>query len=85
MKNNSQCPICKGQKENSTTTFTVDLGFGIVVVRHVPAIVCNQCGAEWIEDKISEQLEQLVNEAKHKHAMIEVAEYANLTKQPLAS
>jgi YgiT-type zinc finger domain-containing protein len=34
------------------TTFTVDLGFGVVVVRDVPATVCSQCGADWISDDI---------------------------------
>jgi hypothetical protein len=36
---NTRCPICNGYKSESTTTFTVDLDFG-VVVRHVPATIC---------------------------------------------
>lgn len=86
MKNkHTKCPICSGYKSMSETTFTVDLGFGIVVVRHVPAEICEQCGAEWFDDNTSEQLENIVNEAKSKHSMIEVAEYANLPKLPIAS
>jgi YgiT-type zinc finger domain-containing protein len=41
---NAQCPLCGGTRTDGTTTFTAELGFGIVVVRHVPARVCVQCG-----------------------------------------
>ncbi|MEA2018974.1 MAG: type II toxin-antitoxin system MqsA family antitoxin [Campylobacterota bacterium] len=81
----NKCPVCNGYKSISDTTFTVDLGFGVVVVRHVPAEVCEQCGSEWIADNTSEQLENIVNDARAKHSMIEVAEYSNLTNPALAS
>jgi len=29
----SKCPLCGGTKKKGKTTFTADLGFGIVVVR----------------------------------------------------
>ena len=50
--------------------------FGVIVVRHVPAEVCEQCGAEWINDSNAEQLDQIVNYAKEKHTMIEVSEFS---------
>jgi len=30
---------------------STDLDFGVVVVRHVPAVVSEQCGSEWIDDR----------------------------------
>ncbi len=79
-QNRAKCPIYKGYKQNSTTTFTVDLKFGIVVVRNVPATVCEQCGEEWIADKEAQQLETIVNNAREKHSMIEVANFSDLLK-----
>jgi len=76
----SRCPICYGYKTNSTTTFSVDLGFGVVVVRHVPAVVCEQCGIEWINDDNAEKLEEIVSLAKEKQTMIEVSEFSVLDK-----
>ena len=76
----SLCPFCKGVKIESKTTFTVDLGFGIVVVRDVPALVCNQCGSDWIDDKTAEDLEKVVNNAKKNHAMVEITQYEDLEK-----
>lgn len=67
-----KCPLCGGSKKAGKTTFTVDLGFGVVVVRNVPATVCAQCGADWIEDSIASRLEDIVNDARKKHHTVEV-------------
>ena len=37
-----------------------------VVVRDVPAMVCEQCGEEWIADKEAQQLETIVNDVRKK-------------------
>ena len=72
------CPICHGGiKQPGTTTFTVDLGFGVVVVRKVPADVCDQCGSDWIDDNVAEKLEQIVDAARKKHPIVEVANWDN--------
>jgi len=69
------CPICGGTKTQGMTTFTVDLGFGVVVVRNVPALVCDQCGADWIADETAERLEKTVDDARHRHRQVEVTAY----------
>ena len=66
------CPLCSGTKMPGKTTFTVDFGFGVVVVRDVTATICSQCGADWISDSIAEKLEALVEEARRKHRQVEV-------------
>ncbi len=75
MKNKDLCPICGGTKTQGTTTFTVDLGFGVVVVRNVPALVCEQCGTDWIADETAERLEKTVNDARQRHRQVEVMAY----------
>lgn len=76
MANKKQCPLCKGEFEKSTTTFTLDYGQGVLVVRHVPAHVCNQCGEAWLDDEQSENLENLVMEAKEQKLEIKVIDLA---------
>lgn len=66
------CPLCGGGKKPGTTTFTTDLGFGVVVIRNVPATVCSQCGADWISDEVAGRIEALVDEARKKHLQVEV-------------
>ena len=67
-----KCPLCGCGKEAGKTSFTVDLGFGVVVVRDVPATVCSQCGADWIGDTIAEKLERIVDDARKRHNQVEV-------------
>ena len=66
------CPLCKGTKRPGTTTFTTDLGFGVVVVRNVPAWICSQCGADWIDDEVAQRIETLVEQAKVNRSQVEV-------------
>ena len=71
-KSKKSCPLCAGTKKTGTTTFTADLEFGVVVVRKVPATVCSQCGADWIDDRVARQLEDIVNAARKKRLQVEV-------------
>ncbi|MFQ5916079.1 MAG: type II toxin-antitoxin system MqsA family antitoxin [Nitrospinota bacterium] len=70
------CPLCGGTKKPGTTTFTADLGFGVVVVRDVPATVCSQCGADWIADDVAKRIEAVVGDARKKRLQIEVMSLA---------
>ena len=71
-----QCPLCGGNKTMGETTFTADLGSGVVVVRRVRATICSQCGEEWIDDATARRLEQVVNEARLKNCEVEVTAFA---------
>ncbi len=68
----TQCSICVGRVEPGTTTFAVDLKSGLIVVRNVPALVCTQCGEEWIEDSTAIELEQITARAKAQNSQLEV-------------
>ena len=49
---------------NFYNKLTADLDFGVVVVRKGPVTVCSQCGADWIEDSIARQPEDIVKDAR---------------------
>ena len=70
------CPLCKGSIVEGISTFTTDLGSGVVVVRDVPAFVCSQCGEEWLSDNTAMKLENIVESARQKHVTVEVARWS---------
>lgn len=70
------CPLCGGARKAGTTTFTVELGFGVVVIRSVPATVCEQCGADWIADEVAARLEEMVATARERRHQVEVTAFA---------
>ena len=74
--NPGRCPLCGGEKRPGVTTFAVDLKFGVVVVvRDVPALVCETCGDAWIDDPVAEKLEAIVDDARSKQAVVEVTHW----------
>jgi YgiT-type zinc finger domain-containing protein len=74
-KNNSAlCPLCGGTKTGGTTTFSADIGSGVVVVRKVKAQVCDQGGESWIDPITAGKLERIVEDARLKHHQVEVLE-----------
>ena len=70
-----KCPLCGGAKIKSTTTYSVDIETGVVVVRNVPCLMCIRCGEEWIDRKAAEKLESIVNEAKIRGLQTEILSF----------
>jgi YgiT-type zinc finger domain-containing protein len=77
-ENVRRCPLCGGEKQPGTKTFAVELAFGVVVVREVPAFVCAQCGDAWIDDPVAAKLESVVSEARRKKALVEVTQWQHV-------
>ena len=72
---NLLCPSCGGQTQVDKTTYTVDLGSGIVVVRRIPAAICTRCGDEWLADVTVQELEGIVEDAKKRKSQAEIIDY----------
>lgn len=66
------CFFCKGQTVETMTKFIVDLGQCVVIVKDVPARVCQQCGEASYSNEVAQQLEKIV-EAVRNGIMSEVA------------
>jgi hypothetical protein len=49
--------------------------FSWTSVRNVPALVCDQCGTDWIADETAERLEMTVNDARLRHREVDVTAY----------
>jgi len=76
MKKNAICPLCGGTLEPGSTTVTVDYESGVILLRHVPATVCDHCGEAWIDDAVSARLEGFVQEARNASRQVEIVDLA---------
>ena len=56
-----KCGICKAEMEETTVTYTEDIGEGVVIIRHVPAHVCTECGNTWYNGTVAADLERIVD------------------------
>lgn len=59
------CFYCKGHTVETTTKFIVDLGNCVVIVKNVPARVCQQCGEASFSDDVAKRLEKIVSAVKN--------------------
>jgi len=55
------CGICKAEMEEKKVTYTEDIEQGVIVIRHVPAKVCTECGNIWYSGSVAIELEKLVD------------------------
>ena len=56
-----KCGICKAEMEEKKVTYTEDIEQGVIVIRHVPAKVCTECGNIWYSGSVAIELEKLVD------------------------
>lgn len=72
-----KCPLCKGQMVEGTTIlpYEVDNGTRVIVVLHVPAFVCEQCGDEFIGISVTRNLEKIVSKVDRDGMKMGFVEY----------
>ena len=68
---------CKsGEYKESTTTHVVNYKNCIIVIKNVPCLECDQCGAKYYTDSVAEKLENIVESVKKQMQEIAVVDYA---------
>ena len=75
LPDNARCPLCRGGIAAGSTTFTVDLGKGVIIVRDVRAQICSQCGEEWFTSEVSHRLDELAEDMRTKGTEVEILSY----------
>lgn len=65
------CFYCKGSMAADTTTYMVDLGKCIVIIKNVPCHKCTQCGEVVFNGTVVAKLEQITEQLEN--ALTEVA------------
>jgi YgiT-type zinc finger domain-containing protein len=60
------CDLCGSELEPGTTTLEVWRGEQLIVIRDVPADVCQQCKEAYISANVSERLDRFLEEY-HRH------------------
>jgi YgiT-type zinc finger domain-containing protein len=72
-----KCTICGvGEVSPGTTTVTVERDEAVVVIRNVPAEVCDTCGEYYLEGAVVDRIMEHAERAIQNGAEIEVIRYA---------
>lgn len=61
------CPLCKATMSPGTTILPYEQQNGdhVIVILNVPALVCEQCGEEFIEGPVALKTEEIFRSAEH--------------------
>lgn len=71
------CVICKsGETQPGTATVTLEREGATVVIKRVPARVCETCGEEYVEESVTASLLKTAEEAVHAGVQVDVRTYA---------
>jgi YgiT-type zinc finger domain-containing protein len=72
-----KCVICKtGETYPSRTTVPLNRGEATIVIKNVPADVCDNCGEYYLSEEMADRVLNLAEEAIRKGAEIEVLSLA---------
>jgi len=70
------CPICRtGNTQPGTATVTLEREGLTLVVRNVPARVCDNCGEEYVDDVTAVRLSEVAEEALRAGVKVDVRDY----------
>jgi len=72
-----QCVICKqGETRPGTATVTLERGATTVVIKDVPADVCENCGEYYLSGEMTDRVLAMAETAVAQGAEIEVLRFA---------
>ena len=72
-----RCVICRhGELKPGTVTMTLERGKATLVVKGVPARVCQTCGEEYVDESTTRHLLDAVAAAERAGVQVEVRQFA---------
>ena len=71
-----KCPLCKGNMAPGKTSlpFSLDAG-NVIVVINVPALVCDQCGDDFVEIDVVRKVENILDRIERDGISMGLVEY----------
>ena len=70
------CPLCNGKMKQDEINFPVDLKTRFILIKEVPALVCEECGEFFIDDNVHIKLESIAERTKISHIEFEIVKFA---------
>ncbi len=70
------CPLCKGKMVHGVTNLPFGLERGnVIVIINVPALVCEQCGDDFVEIDVVRKVEKIVDRIERDGISMGMVEY----------
>lgn len=71
------CVICKATRvRTGVTTVTLERGATIVIIKEVPAEICDSCGEYYLSQNVTERVMSHAEGAAARNAEVEIIRFA---------
>ena len=71
------CVICKeGRTFDGTATVTLERSGSVIVIKEVPAEVCENCGEYYLSEATTEKIQAMAEQAIRQGVVVEILRYA---------
>lgn len=72
-----KCQLCKnGTTEKGSVTVTLERGTTVVLIKNVPAEICENCGEYYLDEKTTYNILAKAELAAKNNAEVEILQYA---------
>jgi YgiT-type zinc finger domain-containing protein len=72
-----KCVICKtGEARSGHATVTLERSGAVIIVKGVPASICDNCGEYYLAANIAERVYAQAEDAVERKAEVEIVNYA---------
>lgn len=62
----NKCSVCKAKLKEKKITYTQELGGKVYVVSDVPALVCPQCGEQYLSPDTVDRIQEVIAKGEQK-------------------
>lgn len=74
---NSRCPVCGGRLVQGVATIPFVLPGTMVLIKDVPANICQSCHEPYVTGKVTDRLTSLLNQLRAFHAEISIISFSD--------
>ena len=67
-----KCSICGADLKTGSSTISTDDSDNLIVIRKVPVLICSNCGEEYFEDNILQEIEKRFSEKKDNNSQVQI-------------
>jgi YgiT-type zinc finger domain-containing protein len=72
-----KCSLCKtGETHPGKTTVTLERDGSVIVIRDVPAEICEDCGEYFLDEVTTRRVFMTAEQACSRHVEVEIQRYA---------
>lgn len=71
------CFFCKGNTEQKVKTHAITLEKCVIIIKNVPALVCDQCGEVYFTDDVMQKLEAITDRLESIIKEVAIVDYAD--------